>query len=483
MSDKGYKDVYGWIDSMDVYGISGFILDIDKGENVVEIYLNDIKLIEKSADIYRDDLNDILNINNKIKCGFFVPWADIKMPIEKLVSNTNFHIKVLHKRTGMILRKKEEIKEEYINKLHNESFEKITAKLKGYIDGIEGDYIVGWAYNEDNKQEALKVKIYVDDQMVAQGIANIYREDLFKAGVGNGKYGFRLKISNSFLKRNWGKEKEFQLRFKNVVISSRKFLVPYSYKGYIDKIYTINNANVILLVGWAIFPEGESLHIELNFNGDLYEINSYKIFRYFRADIVNAFPEESTSKDGFVILIETENIPHALESLTGVSLFGQATKKIICNKTEIEKLKIYQISDLKNLIEILKGIYVAVEEEKEEKLVKIDIPVISKMARIIREIFNNYPVSSFVFGNIPSNPKASIIIPLYREITFVENQLIEFERDEWLLQNCELIYVIDDPSIMNSGFKNYMDYLQKLYNVPCKLIYGHVNRGFLLQII
>lgn len=104
--------VHEWIDSIDTNGAASFILDIDKGGNVTQIYLNDIKLIEKSADIYRDDLNDIfdiLNINNKIKCGFFVSWADIKMPIEKLMSTTNFHIKVLHKRTGMILRKKEEI--------------------------------------------------------------------------------------------------------------------------------------------------------------------------------------------------------------------------------------------------------------------------------------------------------------------------------------------------------------------------------------
>ena len=67
-------------------------------------------------------------------------------------------------------------------------------KIKGFLDGVEDGYVYGWAFNEDNPDERLEIVIYADGEPVAEGVADEFREDLLKAGIGDGKYGFKIKL-------------------------------------------------------------------------------------------------------------------------------------------------------------------------------------------------------------------------------------------------------------------------------------------------
>ena len=88
--------VYGFVDSIDEKGISGWILDLDGGVNVVEVYINNVKVGEKEAYVHRPDIDNI--IGKRTNCGFFISWREIKI-IENVLSSNKVYINILHKRT------------------------------------------------------------------------------------------------------------------------------------------------------------------------------------------------------------------------------------------------------------------------------------------------------------------------------------------------------------------------------------------------
>ncbi len=89
----------------------------------------------------------------------------------------------------------------------------------------------------------------------------------------------------------------------------------------------------------------------------------------------------------------------------------------------------------------------------------------------------NNTVHRWQLGDSPQRPSASVIVPLYGRWDFVQNQLLTFSSDADFLQHAELVYVIDDPQIVEA-FTQKAYHLHKLYGVPFKIIWGGCNRGF-----
>uniref|UniRef100_UPI000ABAEB73 glycosyltransferase family 2 protein n=1 Tax=Pseudomonas sp. NBRC 111119 TaxID=1661034 RepID=UPI000ABAEB73 len=91
---------------------------------------------------------------------------------------------------------------------------------------------------------------------------------------------------------------------------------------------------------------------------------------------------------------------------------------------------------------------------------------------------NEQPITSWKFGKPAGEEvKTSVIIPLYGRWDFVEHQLSAFAKDPAFKTHAEIIYVIDDPALINA-FVNEAESLFKLYQVPFTIIWGHRNRGF-----
>lgn len=80
-------------------------------------------------------------------------------------------------------------------------------------------------------------------------------------------------------------------------------------------------------------------------------------------------------------------------------------------------------------------------------------------------------------GPVPAQPEVSIVVPLYGRYDFVDHQLLEFAEDPFILKRCEVIYVVDDPTIRAPVFAN-LDTWWQLYGVPLTLVWGGRNRGF-----
>jgi hypothetical protein len=62
--------------------------------------------------------------------------------------------------------------------------------LRGYVDMISGACISGWAQNVEHPEAPVCLEIYADGQLIGQTLANRYREDLERAGLGSGRHSF-----------------------------------------------------------------------------------------------------------------------------------------------------------------------------------------------------------------------------------------------------------------------------------------------------
>jgi GT2 family glycosyltransferase len=74
-------------------------------------------------------------------------------------------------------------------------------------------------------------------------------------------------------------------------------------------------------------------------------------------------------------------------------------------------------------------------------------------------------------------PKASVIIPLYRNLEFIRFQIATFAADPWLRGNAELIYVLDSPE-QAQEVEHLLGGLHLVYGLPVVLVVMERNGGY-----
>jgi GT2 family glycosyltransferase len=79
-------------------------------------------------------------------------------------------------------------------------------------------------------------------------------------------------------------------------------------------------------------------------------------------------------------------------------------------------------------------------------------------------------------GRAPASPVASVIVPLYGRIDFLEYQLAQFALDPEL-QRADLIYILDSPELADA-FRNTAAQLAQLYPVAFRAVVMSHNVGF-----
>ena len=80
------------------------------------------------------------------------------------------------------------------------------------------------------------------------------------------------------------------------------------------------------------------------------------------------------------------------------------------------------------------------------------------------------------FGVIPSQPRVSLIVPLYGRVDLLSFQLAQFA-DDPDFQNCELIYVLDDPALYNT-FVALCRREYPLFRIPFRTVISGANLGY-----
>ena len=72
--------------------------------------------------------------------------------------------------------------------------EPTCATLRGYVDVASTRRIAGWAQNPEHPEAPVCLDVRVGGQLIGQVLANRYREDLQRAGLGSGHHGFELAL-------------------------------------------------------------------------------------------------------------------------------------------------------------------------------------------------------------------------------------------------------------------------------------------------
>ena len=68
--------------------------------------------------------------------------------------------------------------------------------LSGGIDLLDRHGVQGWVHESDDPENPVSLVIRIDGHTAARTLANLYRADLEKAGIGTGRYGFALKLES-----------------------------------------------------------------------------------------------------------------------------------------------------------------------------------------------------------------------------------------------------------------------------------------------
>jgi hypothetical protein len=66
--------------------------------------------------------------------------------------------------------------------------------LTGRVDELVDGLIFGWAFNDEQPNEHLVIRVMRGPQVIASGVANIMRRDLPDAGIGDGDHAFRINV-------------------------------------------------------------------------------------------------------------------------------------------------------------------------------------------------------------------------------------------------------------------------------------------------
>lgn len=114
-----------------------------------------------------------------------------------------------------------------ITESSSQTVSNLTAKLDtmknvlGYIDKYEDGYLHGWVYDSSQPDEAFAIRVFVEEQLVGEGVADIYRDDLKEAGLGAGYHGFVIQLQTDLLNANT--VKGIKLKLKNGITVPTNF--------------------------------------------------------------------------------------------------------------------------------------------------------------------------------------------------------------------------------------------------------------------
>ena len=68
-----------------------------------------------------------------------------------------------------------------------------VGSLQGFVDFVSQGRVAGWAQSADHPEAPVCLDIYVDGELIGQTLANRYRSDLERAGLGSGRHSFEFK--------------------------------------------------------------------------------------------------------------------------------------------------------------------------------------------------------------------------------------------------------------------------------------------------
>jgi hypothetical protein len=76
-----------------------------------------------------------------------------------------------------------------------------VSELRGRVDAVEDGRVYGWAWDPTRPESHLGIKVYAEDELVAEAVADKLRVDLRRNGIGDGSHAFDLGIASELAGR------------------------------------------------------------------------------------------------------------------------------------------------------------------------------------------------------------------------------------------------------------------------------------------
>lgn len=239
--------------------------------------------------------------------------------------------------------------------------------------------------------------------------------------------------------------------------------------AFLEGAYACKQTGEAVVVGWVVHAPGTSVWLE-DEDGTIHPFDD-GVYRRFRQDVLDAvghdFGQIENRDAGFVA--RTPGLkPGGRIRLKALSAAGVHT----VSETTAGNLPTEPVAAARSLFSMFVPI-----ADFHQRITRIDEQVIGPILRHSQDRWPELTVKVRRLGTAPAAPRTSVIVPLYGRADFVEHQLIELAGDEGFRRDAELIYVIDDPKLVEP-FAAQAEALHRLYRVPFTWVWGSANRGF-----
>ena len=240
--------------------------------------------------------------------------------------------------------------------------------------------------------------------------------------------------------------------------------------GAIDHGYALG-VDGLLFFGWAYFPGNKPESITLlDEQGNELDI-TLKLAPLRRPDVSQSYKSRLAFMDqwlGFVCYVPLATSPGDLRAVCFD--FARAGKEYL--KIPTNKISSSSANAIKEILRLIPD-----PNQMRYKLYELFESGLGKALECINAKRSEAPVAkSKQFGQANEHPEISILVPLFGRYDFLRYQLAQFA-DDADFENTDLIYIVDDPSILSQTLELAARY-QPLFGVPFRVVWTGENRGF-----
>lgn len=248
-----------------------------------------------------------------------------------------------------------------------------------------------------------------------------------------------------------------------------KFAVPtqsLSVRAAVDYCYGLPNG-VIFTSGWAFSEKGKIASMQARINGARYDLYD-KATLIPREDLKQGFSKlgAKAKTAGFISTVKVEGeLPDKINIKVAASL----------NDALMLEVPVTKLDDLQEFSKIVLS-YLDISKDGVRDLLDNNLGEVLQIG-LKDPDRSQFSLKQQTFGELPKNPKVTVIVPLYGRIDFLKYQLSQFADDTDFKNDIELIYVLDDPRHERTFFRYCADQAP-LFRVPFKAISYGMNLGY-----
>jgi GT2 family glycosyltransferase len=229
------------------------------------------------------------------------------------------------------------------------------------------------------------------------------------------------------------------------------------------------DARAFYLEGWAIDREAEIVRLEaVSPEGERTDLGA-GAFRFSLPQVSTHFGNPNAADEefpGFVCFVGLEGESHLdegwvieMENAAGDCLEAMAPAVVRERSGARERVLSAPVR----------------ERVLEERLMEAHVrPAIERLQRQVADEVELRTVTQF--GDAPAAPDVSLVIPLYKRIDLIEEQLAQFVLDPYLARQ-DIVYVLDSPED-EDALLELSSRLHPLYRVPFRVAVLRRNAGF-----